>query len=172
MKILGVNETTHDAAVAIIEDGEILFAGHAERYSKEKNDWFTNKELIDDCLYMGGSPDKVAYYEKRWLKKRRILQHGGLGGGKPHYKDTILGSLPSKSYMYHHSHAAAGYYTSNFVDAAIVVLDAIGEYETSTIWVGEGEKLKKIWKQEYPVSFGLFYSAFTRLVGLKPNEEE
>lgn len=172
MKILGVNETTHDAAVAIIEDGEILFAGHAERYSKEKNDWFTNDELIDDCLYMGGSPDRVAYYEKRWLKKKRILQHGGFGGGKPHYKSTILGKLPSKSYMHHHSHAAAGYYTSNFVDAVIVVLDAIGEYETSTIWVGEGEKLKKVWKQEYPASFGLFYSAFTKLIGLKPNEEE
>lgn len=172
MKIFGVNETTHDAAVAVVEDGEILFAGHAERYSKEKNDWFTNESLIADALIHGGSPDRVAYYEKYWLKKRRISQHGGLGGGRPFYKSTDLGKLPRKSYMHHHSHAAAGYYTSNFVDAAIVVLDAIGEYETSTIWVGEGEKLKKIWKQEYPVSFGLFYSAFTKLVGLKPNEEE
>lgn len=172
MKIVGVNETTHDAAIAVIDDGEILFAGHAERYSKEKNDWFLNDDVIADALINGGAPDKVAYYENYWLKKARIWQHGGFGGGKPYYKSTVLGNLPSKSFMHHQSHAAAGYYTSNFVDAVIVVLDAIGEYETSTIWVGEGEKLKKVWKQGYPVSFGLFYSAFTKLVGLKPNEEE
>lgn len=172
MKIIGVNETTHDAAIAVIEDGEILFAGHAERYSKEKNDWFLNDDVIADALIYGGAPDKLAYYEDMKLKKRRIKQHGGFGGGKPYYKETILKKLPSKSFMHHESHAAAGYYTSNFVDAVIVVLDAIGEYETSTIWVGEGEKLKKVWKQEYPISFGLFYSAFTKLVGLKPNEEE
>ena len=172
MKIIGVNETTHDAAMAVIENGEILFAGHAERYSKEKNDWFTNDGLIDDCLIYGGSPDKLAYYEDRWLKKRRIAKHGGLGGGDPYYQSTILGRLPNKSFKHHHSHAAAGYYTSNMTDAVIVVLDAIGEFETSTIWTGEGEKLKKVWSNKYPVSFGLFYSAFTRLVGLKPNEEE
>lgn len=172
MKIVGVNETTHDAAIAVIDDGEILFAGHAERYSKEKNDWFLNDDVIADALIHGGAPDKLAYYENYWLKKARIWQHGGFGGGKPYYKSTVLGGLPSKSFMHHQSHAAAGYYTSNFVDAVIVVLDAIGEYETSTIWVGEGEKLKKVWKQGYPVSFGLFYSAFTKLVGLKPNEEE
>ena len=172
MKIVGVNETTHDAAIAVIEDGEILFAGHAERYSKEKNDWFLNKDVIADALINGGAPDKLAYYENTRLKKRRIREHGGFGGGKPFYKSTVLKKLPSKSFMHHESHAAAGYYTSNFVDAAIVVLDAIGEYETSSIWVGEGEKIRKIWKRDYPTSFGLFYSAFTQLVGLKPNEEE
>ena len=172
MKIFGVNETTHDAALAIIEDGEILFAGHAERYSKEKNDWFLNDGIIKDALIYGGSPDRVAYYEKRWLKKQRIARHGGLGGGKPYYKETILGKVPSRSYKHHYSHACAGYYTSPFVDAAIVVLDAIGEYETSTIWTGEGKKIKQVFNQKYPLSFGLFYSAFTKLVGLKPNEEE
>ena len=172
MRIFGVNETTHDAAVAVIDGGEILFAGHAERYSKEKNDWFTNDELIADALTYGGSPDRVAYYEKRWLKRQRIARHGGFGEGKPYYKETILGKIPSKSYKHHYSHACAGYYTSNMTDAAIVVLDAIGEYETSTIWVGEGKKIKQLYSQKYPMSFGLFYSAFTKLVGLKPNEEE
>jgi len=172
MRIFGVNETTHDAAIAVIDGGEILFAGHAERYSKEKNDWFTNDELIADALTYGGSPDRVAYYEKRWLKRQRIARHGGFGEGKPYYKETILGKIPSRSYKHHYSHACAGYYTSNMVDAAIVVLDAIGEYETSTIWVGEGKKIKQLYSQKYPMSFGLFYSAFTQLVGLKPNEEE
>lgn len=172
MKIIGINETTHDAALAIIEDGNILFAGHAERYSKEKNDWFTNDKLIEAGFRYGGSPDKLAYYEKRWRKKIRIDRHGGFGGDAPYYKSTLLGKLPSKSYTHHYSHACAGYYTSNMTDAVIVVLDAIGEFETSTIWTGEGEKIKQVYSQKYPASFGLFYSAFTQLIGLKPNEEE
>jgi carbamoyltransferase len=172
MKILGINETTHDAAVCLIDGNKILFAGHAERYSKEKNDWYTNDDLLKEALSYG-TPDKIAYYENEWLKKLRIFRHGGFGGGKPHFKSNpLLKGVPVKSFKHHYSHAAAGYYTSNMTDAVIVVIDAIGEYETSTIWVGEGEKLKKMWSQEYPVSFGLFYSAFTQLVGLKPNEEE
>lgn len=50
MRLLGINETTHDAAVAVIEDGEILFAAHAERYSKVKNDWFNNSEILKEAL--------------------------------------------------------------------------------------------------------------------------
>lgn len=172
MKILGINETTHDASVTLIENGKILFAGHAERYSKEKNDWYTNDLLINDALQYG-KPDKVAYYEHRWLKKARILTRGGFGGGKPYYlerKDLRL--LPRESFSHHYSHAAAGYYTSKFDDAVIVVLDAIGEYNTSTIWVGENSNIKLIKKQNYPFSFGLFYSAFTQLLGLMPNQEE
>ena len=61
MKIFGFNETSHDAALAVIEDGKILFAGHAERYSKQKNDWYTNKTLWDNA-YEYGSPDAIAYY--------------------------------------------------------------------------------------------------------------
>jgi carbamoyltransferase len=172
MIILGINETTHDASVSLIEDGNILFAGHAERYSKEKNDWFTNNELIDDALGYG-TPDKIAYYENRWLKKIRIKTRGGFGGGRPYYLERKdLRWIPRESFSHHHSHAAAGYYTSNFNDAVVVVLDAIGEFNTSTIWVGEGDNLKRVYTKNYPFSFGLFYSAFTQLVGLKPNEEE
>jgi carbamoyltransferase len=172
MKILGINETTHDAAVCLIENGEVLFAGHAERYSKEKNDWFTNDALIADALTYG-TPDKIAYYEDYWLKKLRIARHGGLGGGKPYFKSSrLLRGIPVKDFKHHQSHAAAGYYTSNMADALIVVLDAIGEFQTSTVWVGEGDKINLVWEQKYPVSFGLFYSAFTKLIGLKPNEEE
>ena len=80
--------------------------------------------------------------------------------------------IPVKYFGHHYSHASAGYYTSKYNDAAIVVLDAIGEWNTSTIWVGEKNKIKLKYKQNYPVSFGLFYSAFTQLIGLKPNQEE
>jgi carbamoyltransferase len=172
MKILGINETTHDASISLIEDGNILFAGHSERFSKEKNDWYTNDELIDYALQYG-KPDKVAYYENRWLKKSRILTRGGFGGGKPYYLNRKdLQWIPRESFSHHYSHAAAGYYTSNFDNAVIVVLDAIGEYNTSTIWIGNGSNISQIYKKNYPFSFGLFYSAFTQLVGLKPNEEE
>lgn len=168
MIILGVNETSHDASVSLIKDGEILFAGHAERYSKQKNDWYINDSLIKDALSYG-MPDHIAYYEKPLLKASRLVLKGGAGDWKPRFD---LPNIPWKSFKHHYSHAAAGYYTSPFVDAVIVVLDAIGEYNTSTIWVGENEKIKLKYKQNYPVSFGLFYSAFTKLIGLMPNQEE
>lgn len=167
MIILGINETSHDASVSLIKDGEILFAGHAERYSKQKNDWYNNKDIVLDALNYA-TPTHVAYYEKPQLKRSRLLLKGGASDWKP----DIPFKLPTKYFKHHHSHAAAGYYTSKFNDAVIVVLDSIGEYNTSTIWVGEGSKLKQVYKKNYPFSFGLFYSAFTQLVGLKPNEEE
>jgi carbamoyltransferase len=166
--ILGVNETSHDASVSLIKDGEILFAGHAERYSKQKNDWYVNDSLIKDALQYG-IPDHIAYYEKPLLKASRLALRGGSGDWKPRFN---IEGVPRKSFSHHYSHAAAGYYTSSFNDACIVVLDAIGEYNTSTIWVGEGNKIKLKYKQNYPVSFGLFYSAFTQLIGLMPNQEE
>ena len=168
MIILGVNETSHDASLSLIEDSNILFAGHAERYSKKKNDWYINNELIQDALSYG-KPDQIAYYEKSFLKASRLLLKGGAGDWKPKFD---ISRLPRKSFSHHYSHAAAGYYTSPFDDAVIVVLDAIGEYNTSTVWVGEGNKIKLKHKQNYPISFGLFYSAFTQLVGLMPNQEE
>jgi carbamoyltransferase len=168
MIILGVNETSHDASVSLIENGKIIFAGHAERYSKQKNDWYINNSLVNDALSYG-EPDAIAYYEKPFLKASRLFLKGGVGDWKPRFN---IEGIPRKSFSHHYSHACAGYYTSSFSDAAIVVLDSIGEYNTSTIWVGEGEKIKLKFKQNYPVSFGLFYSAFTQLVGLMPNQEE
>lgn len=172
MRILGINETSHDASVSVVEDGKILFAAHAERYSKVKNDWFINTSILDEALSFG-RPDRIAYYEDRLLKKWRILTRGGLGGGKPFYKsDPRLKDIPVYVAFHHHSHASAGYYTSPFDNALVVVLDAIGEFTTSSIWVGEGDSLRQVKRWKYPFSFGLFYSAFTDLIGLKPNEEE
>jgi carbamoyltransferase len=116
-----------------------------------------------------GAPNAIAYYEKPLLKASRLFLKGGVGEWKPKFN---IEGIPRKSFSHHYSHACAGYYTSRFSDAAIVVLDSIGEYNTSTIWVGESEKIKLKFKQNYPVSFGLFYSAFTQLVGLMPNQEE
>jgi len=167
MVILGINETSHDASISMIKDGDVLFAAHAERYSKKKNDWYNGHEIILDALNYG-TPTHIAYYEKPYLKKSRLLLRGGAGDWKPNFPID----LPVKYFKHHYSHACAGYYTSKFTDAVIVVLDSIGEYNTSTIWVGEGELISLKYKQNYPVSFGLFYSAFTELIGLMPNQEE
>jgi carbamoyltransferase len=167
MIILGINETSHDASISLLKDGEVLFAGHAERYSKKKNDWYNNEYIYKDMLNYG-TPTHIAYYEHPQLKRSRIL----LKGGAAEWKPNIPMDLPIKYFNHHYSHACAGYYTSKFDDAVIVVLDAIGEYNTSTIWVGEKEKIKLVKKFNYPFSFGLFYSAFTALIGLTPNQEE
>jgi carbamoyltransferase len=164
MRIFGFNETSHDAALAVIENGEVLFAGHAERYSKKKNDWYTNDLLWNDAERFG-KPDAIAYYEKPRLKRLRLSLRGGSSDWKPTHRYD-------RSFRHHYSHAAAGYYTSGFSDAVIVVLDAIGEFTTSSIWIGDGDEIKPYKSWKYPFSYGLFYSAFTQLIGLKPNEEE
>lgn len=171
MIILGVNEGSHDASITLLDDSNILFAGHAERYSKKKNDWFLNKNLLDEALSYG-TPDKISYYENPLQKTARLLLRGGHGTKSLSYRVKGLEYIPTQTFTHHHSHAAAGYYTSPFEDAVIVVLDAIGEWETSSIWIGEGSNLTQVQNQKYPFSFGLFYSAFTQLIGLKPNEEE
>jgi carbamoyltransferase len=164
MKILGFNETSHDASVSLIDDsGNILFAGHAERYSKIKNDWHVNGNLMDDA-FKYGYPDAFAYYEKPWLKRLRLFR-----GGYSEWKPTVK---YNKTFSHHYSHAAAGYFTSPFDDAVIVVLDAIGEFTTSSVWVGDEDSIKLHKKWSYPFSFGLFYSAFTDLIGLMANQEE
>ena len=170
MLILGINEGAHDAAITLIDGKNILFAAHAERYSKVKNDWYLNQEIIDEALVYG-KPDIIAYYEKRWLKNTRLRLFGGITKTS-RIKLNSLSLIKEKQFLHHESHAAAGYYTSNFDNAVVVVIDAIGEWNTSSIWVGEGRSLKKIYTLNYPISFGLFYSAFTKLIGLTPGIEE
>ena len=97
MLIMGINETTHDASISLIQDDKVLFAGHAERYSKVKNDWFTNKDLVDNALSYG-IPDQIAYYESPFLKKLRVKTRGGFGGGKPWFEHTYLNAIPRTNF--------------------------------------------------------------------------
>ena len=140
MTIFGINETAHDAALSVIKNGEILFASHSERYSKVKNDWFLNEQIIKQALIYG-LPDKIAYYENFLLKKLRLSINGGLGGKNPFFKKTFLKHLPVVYFNHHYSHAAAGYYTSSFKNAVIAVIDSIGEFTTTSIWVGKNNKI-------------------------------
>ena len=177
MKILGINGLNHDAAISLIEDGEVLFAGHSERYSGIKNDSELNTQLFAD-MNRYGKPDKVAYFERPYLKKLRQLRAGQYSevlsteNLPSNYLKGWIGNKPIHYVQHHQSHAAAGYYTSPYEESAIVVIDAIGEFETCTIWYAWGSHFEKRYSLKYPKSLGLWYSAMTQRLGLKPQEDE
>ena len=153
---------------------KILFAAHAERYSRVKNDSKLNKSIVNDLLHYG-QPTKICYYEKPLLKTARKLysrQWPIFDNIKSHLADLGLNNIPIYYTNHHHAHAAMGYFTSNFEDAAILVIDAIGEWNTTSLWHGKENRLSRIMSVNYPHSFGIFYSALTQAIGLKPNEEE
>lgn len=178
MIIWGINAMNHDASISVVDSDtrEILFAGHAERYSRVKNDTHLNMGLINDARHEGGEPDLIVWFENPWGRKLRYLKSGQrdlLWEQSPKaYLKTFKINAPIKYSDHHASHAAGSYFTSGFNNAAILVIDAIGELTTASIWEGKGNKLKKKWSLKYPNSIGLFYSAITDLCGLKPNEEE
>jgi carbamoyltransferase len=183
MNILGISAGFHDAGITLIDDGEIVFAAHAERYSKKKHDSELNADILNDCFDRYGIPTRIAYYERPWLKKTRQLYAGQYGElFKPSFRYHLKkvwprADMPEIEYYGHHlSHAAAGFQTSPYDDATVVVIDAIGEWDTISIWDAyykDGQaQYKKLWSQKYPHSIGLFYSAMTKRAGLKPLDEE
>ena len=171
----GISANSHDAALAVFTDEGLEFASHAERFSGIKNDPHLNKELINYALKWG-EPDEVVWYERPFKKSLRQLRAGqGWRFRENNIKKYLANyniHAPIHTIDHHHSHAAAGYYTSPFTEATIVCIDAIGEFETLTVWQGKGDKLKKKHSQGYPHSVGLWYSAMTQRLGLKPNEDE
>ena len=189
MRILGISGMFHDASATMIEDGKILFAGHAERYSREKNDAFINKRLMKDaCQY--GMPDVIVLHESSKLKQQR--RYGQMSWGtvystiKSHIQEPTMedwlkkfypqfDGIPVTNCLHHQSHAAAGMLTvpHDWHDAAIVTIDAIGEKQTATIstWK-KNQRILLRHEVNFPNSLGLFYSAVTSAVGLKPMEDE
>ena len=182
---LGISAGFHDAAVTVVrEDGEILFAGHAERYSKIKNDAHIHPDLLKECCDY--DIDTVAFYERPWMHNIQQWWSGQKRYGMWTTPDAVrwhLGSWyqrPARRevcYPHHLSHAAAGFQTSPFDRAAVVVIDAIGEFDTISIYRAAYDDqgrahYRRMWGQRYPHSIGLFYSAITKAVGLKPMEEE
>ena len=178
MRTLGLSFGFHDAGVCMLDGNEIEFASHSERYSKIKNDAWINHEIISDAL-AGGKPDVIVLHEKAWLKKCRNLVNGNWRALlEPTQKKWIkkfypeLKDIPIKEYLHHETHAAAGVLSSNFDECAVMVIDAIGEFNTATIWHWQEGKLKRLHSVNFPNSLGLFYSAVTQHVGLKPMEDE
>jgi carbamoyltransferase len=172
--ILGINGLNHDASMALIDGPDILWAGHSERYSRVKNTSHLDHAMVEE-MYDYGSPKEIIWFEKPLQKSLRKIYSGErpwLVNPRDVLKSLKLGHLPITYVKHHESHAAAGFYTSKFNDASILVVDAIGEWNTVTIWHADEQGLNQIWSKSYPDSMGLFYTAFTQYLGLKPNEEE
>jgi len=177
----GINALNHDASIAVMVGNDLRFWERSSKYSNIKGDDKLNSTLIRAAIDASGGkgPSDIVWYEKPWLKKTRQFYAG-------QYRWAFdLKELPSVylkefrlnyakiHYLPHHlSHAAAGFLTSPFKDAVVIVLDAMGEWESATIWQGHNNSLKKLWSRSYPTSLGLFYSAFTDLIGFKPIAEE
>ena len=166
----------HDAAMAVVDGDKILWAAHAERYSKVKNDHYLNWQIVNEAMTYGPF-NKVVYYEKPLLKKTRQFFAGQYDMALSYtempqwHLDHF--NIKIDEYVRHHdSHAAAGYFTSPFKDAVVLTVDAIGEWDTVSISVACGNEIIRKETIKYPHSIGILYSAFTHRCGLKPAEEE
>jgi carbamoyltransferase len=170
----GINALNHDISIAVFEGNELKKFNTVKGVDRDSG---IIRESLDASS--GRGPSVIAWYERPWLKKTRQLYAGQYNAAfdmnvipSKWLKSSNLGYAKVKYFPHHKSHAAAGFFTSPFDNATIVVLDAIGEWESATIWQGRGKELKKLWSRSYPDSLGIFYSAFTQLIGYKPVAEE
>lgn len=197
MKILGISALYHDAAAALIEDGKIVAAVQEERFTRVKHDKRIPINAIKFCLKQGqckfADLDAVAYYDNPILTLQRFCQNvctlkehadelikrsfDDMLGDKIWIRHNLLnefGSLGKRGKFlvseHHLSHAASAFYPSPFEKALILTNDGVGEWETTTIGVGEGRYIRLLKNIHYPHSLGLLYSAFTYFCGFKVNE--
>ena len=147
--------------LAVVRDQQIQFATHIERLTRKKNDAWVPQWVLEHA-YNEYAYDKTIFYEHTEIKncRRENVRNG---------KDREMAERTmSEIYFIIKSHYASAYFTAPFTPDSTVVIDAIGEFDTASIWV-DGEK---VWSRQYPWSLGLFYSAITKRIGLKPNEDE
>jgi carbamoyltransferase len=194
--ILGISCGYHDSAAALIKDGKVLGAVEEERFTGIKHDSSfpieTIKWLYSEFRIEKDDIDAICFYENPNLKLDRIDKSTGRGGVLNYFKrkkilnrnekeykklDTLINSIKGNNtkiiYGDHHlSHVAYSYYTSNFDRATILSVDGVGEWETTSMYYGEGNRLVKIGTVNFPHSLGMLYSSFTAFLGFKPNEGE
>lgn len=174
----GISANSHDGALAVFDNNELVFASHTERFSRVKNDPYLNTEIVQYAISLRGNPDLVCWYENPLLKFTRQVYAGQ--GVFNNWKETNIKkclrefgiTAPIVYGNHHESHAAGAFYTSPFDSCAVLCIDSIGEWTTTSIWKADEKGLKKLWTNNYPDSLGLWYSAMTQRVGLKPNEDE
>ncbi len=197
--ILGISAFYHDSAAAIVRDGKLEAAAQEERFTRKKHDERFPTNAIDFCLEnIGGeieSLDYVAFYEKPLLKFDRLIEtylaYAPRGFSsfckampqwlrtKLHHPREIRKALGKKRYRkpiifieHHMSHAASAFFPSPFEEAAIVTLDGVGEWDTTSIAVGRGNQIEMLKTLSFPHSVGLLYSAFTYFCGFRVNSGE
>ena len=197
--ILGISAYYHDAAAALLRDGQIVAAAQEERFSRRKNDPDFPAKAIAFCLQQASlipqQVDAVVFYDKPILKFARLLETylavAPAGwrtfpvvlpswlGEKLNLRTTIRDQLPGlKSECpilfteHHQAHAASAFYPSPFDSAAILTIDGVGEWATTTIGQGQGSEIKILQELRFPHSLGLLYSAFTDYCGFRINSGE
>ena len=198
--ILGISAFYHDSAAALLINGEIAAAAHEERFTRKKHDSSFPINAIRYVLQEAGEDYKdltaIAFYDKPFLKFERLLEtyHGFSPRGLVSFQSAIPVWIKEKLFMeslldeqlgtlgdgnapiyypeHHLSHAASAFYPSPFEEAAIVTIDGVGEWATTTIGYGQGNKITLLKELRFPHSVGLLYSAFTYYTGFAVNSGE
>src|SRR5438874_5507836 len=196
-RILGISAYYHDSAACLVEDGCIVAAAQEERFTRRKHDAQFPARAVDYCLREAGITakelDHVGFYEKPLVKFDRLLET--YAACAPRGWKSYLMAMPlwlsEKLWMsddirerldgyegevsfgeHHESHAASAFYPSPFEQAAIVTMDGVGEWTTSSIGVGRGSHIEMLRELRFPHSLGLLYSAFTYFAGFRVNSGE
>ena len=194
--ILGISAYYHDSAASLIVDGKIIAAAQEERFSRKKGDSFFPHYAINYCLCEANisldEVDDIVFYEDYLSKFQRILMthHQNVPGGLKSFlasmpkwltknlwlEQQIRKELNTKKKIWfvdHHlSHAASAFYPSPYKKAAILTIDGVGEWATTTYGIGENEKIELLKEMCFPDSIGLLYSTFTYYTGFKINSGE
>jgi len=196
-RILGLSAYYHDSAACLVEDGRIVAAAQEERFTRKKHDASFPSAAVDYCLREAGITaaelDFVGFYEKPLVKFTRLLETyiACAPRGLRSYLMAMPLWLSEKLWMaddiasrldgyagpvhfgeHHESHASSAFYPSPFQHAAIVTIDGVGEWATSSIGIGRGHEIELLRELRFPHSLGLLYSAFTYFTGFRVNSGE
>jgi carbamoyltransferase len=193
LNIIGISSGYHDSACSLLQDGILIAAVQEERFSRVKNDKSFPTHSFAYCLREGGitisDVDCIAYYEDPCLKLGRQIWMGLLPNLPAARRESVLdrmsGSQPQQMireilgyerrieiFDHHLSHAASSYYFSGFEDAAILTVDGVGDWATTTYGSGRGPNIERFEQVDFPDSLGFFYSAITGYLGFEVNEGE
>ena len=198
--ILGISAYYHDSAAALILDGEIIAAAHEERFTRKKHDSSfpinAAKYVLSEAGIDYDELTAISFYDKPFIKFERLLEtyHTFAPKGLKSFLSAIPVWIKEKLFMkkllkdefsklgskkipilfpeHHLSHAASAFYPSPFEKAAILTIDGVGEWATTTIGYGEGNRIKLLRELHFPHSVGLLYSAVTYYIGFKVNSGE
>ncbi|TKC89343.1 hypothetical protein FAZ69_10350 [Trinickia terrae] len=194
--VLGVSAFYHDSAAAVLRDGKIVAAAQEERFSRKKHDPRFPRGAINYCLEEaeidGSDLAGIAFYDDPALTADRIIRSSiafapgaepfftravrSFFGVKPYFKELIEEMLNCEVPIYfarhHYSHAASAFFPSPFEEAAVLCVDGVGEWSTTSLGIGRASEIEILKEIRYPHSLGLLYSAFTFFCGFKVNSGE
>jgi carbamoyltransferase len=187
MLTLGISAYYHDSAACLVEDGVVVGAVQEERFTRQKYDSSLPVNAVRYCLDLVRATiadvDVLAFYEVPRLKLSRqqwqALRRTAASAPTATAADTesrlrygLQWTKPIEFVEHHRAHAASAYHVSGFDDAAVLVCDAVGEWDTTTFWTGDGPALSRVGGVRFPHSLGLFYSCLTAYLGFRPNSDE